>query len=66
MGEWGATREDVHGATVRISFAECLFKVGVTSDIANGHPVERIEQLETLDWLSARASAARLSSAVGE
>lgn len=51
MNEWGVTSEDVYGAIVLVNFAELAYKVALTSDFTTWHPVKRLEQLETLDWL---------------
>jgi hypothetical protein len=51
MTEWAVTSEDVHGAIVLVNFADLVYKAVVTSDFTTWHPIDRIEQLETLEWL---------------
>ena len=51
MSDWGVTSDDVYGAIALINFAELRFKIALTRDFATWHPIEQLEQLETLDWL---------------
>ena len=51
MGEWGVTSGDVYGAIVLVNFADLLFKLALSRDFSNWQPIERLEQLERLDWL---------------
>jgi hypothetical protein len=51
MSEWGVTSEDVYGSIVLVNFAELRYKAALTSDFTTWYPVERLDQLERLDWL---------------
>lgn len=51
MTDWGVTSEDVHGAIVLVNFADLVYKAALTSDFTTWYPIDRIEQLETLEWL---------------
>jgi hypothetical protein len=53
MTEWGVTSDDVYGGIVLVNFAELVYKVALTSDFTTWRPIDRLEQLETLDWLDA-------------
>ena len=49
MSEWGVKSEDIYGAIALIKFAERRFKIALTRDFATWYPIERLEQLKTLD-----------------
>jgi hypothetical protein len=51
MSEWGVTSDDVYGGIVLVNFADLLYKMALTSEFATWRPIERLEQLEALDWL---------------
>jgi hypothetical protein len=51
MQEWGVTSANVYGAIVLVNFHDLLFKAVLTRDFASWRPVDRLDQLEELDWL---------------
>ncbi len=51
MHEFGLTSAEVYGAVVLVNFHDLLFKAALTRDFSNWRPVDRLDQLEELDWL---------------
>jgi hypothetical protein len=51
MSDWGVTSEDVYGGIVCVNFHDLLFKVALTAGFTTWRPIERLEQLEALEWL---------------
>ena len=52
MTDWGVRSGDVYGATALINFADLAVRVALTADFELWRSIERLEQLEQLDWLS--------------
>ena len=52
MAELGLASDDVYGAVVAVNFADLTWRAAMTDDFVVLHPVERLEQLTNLGWLT--------------
>jgi hypothetical protein len=64
LSEWDVASEDVYGAIVLVNFHDLFCKVALTSDFITWRPLDRLEQLEELEW--ARQPNAPIMSRLAE
>jgi len=51
MKDWNITSQDIYGGVVLVNFCELAYRVALTRDFTNWRPIEKLMELEDLDWL---------------
>lgn len=54
MAEWELEGRDVYGAAVLINFADMRYRLGLTCDFSELHPLTSLDELSDLAWLDRR------------